>query len=97
MRRLTWIAAACIGILILTASAFAASSKEETDLLAVREAVWRNWFAADIPALEKLVPKNTIAISTGEEKWQNQAEIFAEVHAVSSFGRKADSAGVPAH
>jgi hypothetical protein len=88
MRRLTCIAVIFIGILTLTASAFAAPSKEENDLLAVREAVWRNWFAANIPALEKLVPKNTIAISTGEEKWQNQAEIFAEAKQFHASGGK---------
>ncbi len=76
MRRLIWVTAAFMGILTLTATAFA--SKEETDLFAAREAVWRSWFAGDIQTLEKLVPQGTLAINAGEEKWQNQAEIFEE-------------------
>jgi hypothetical protein len=57
-------------------------------LLSVREAVWRDWFAGDTKALEKLVPANSIAISTGEETWQGQAAIFQEAVNFHNSGGK---------
>jgi ketosteroid isomerase-like protein len=87
MRRLTWTSVALIA-LFLTGPVFASSSKEDGDLLSVREAVWRNWFAGDIQALEKLVPKDAIAINSGETKWQNQAEIFQEATQFHASGAK---------
>lgn len=94
MRRLTWITAALIALSI-TGTAFASSSKEDADLLAVREAVWRSWFAGDIQTLEKLVPQNSIAINSGEEKWQNQAEIFQEATQFHASGGKLISLQFP--
>lgn len=87
MRRLTWITAALF-LLFLTGTALASGTKEDADLLAVREAVWRSWFAGDIQALKKLVPENTIAINSGEEKWQNQTEIFEEATQFHASGGK---------
>jgi Domain of unknown function (DUF4440) len=87
MRRLTCITAALI-ILCIAGTAFASSSKEDSDLLIAREAVWRNWFAGDIQALEKLVPKEALAINAGEEKWQAQAEIFQEATQFHASGAK---------
>jgi hypothetical protein len=87
MRRLTWITAVLIALFTAhTASAF--STNDEAKLMATREAVWRSWFAGDIQTLEKLVPKDTIAINSGEEKWQNQAEIFEESRQFHSAGGK---------
>lgn len=53
-------------------------------LLAAREAVWRDWFAGDQAALEREVPPETIAISASETNWHNQKEILqsaADFHA----------------
>jgi hypothetical protein len=53
-------------------------------LLAAREAVWRDWFAGDRAALEREVPPETIAISASETNWHNQKEILqsaADFHA----------------
>ncbi len=88
MLRFAWITAALIGVLPFTASALASTSKDEADLLAVREAVWRSWFAGDIQTLEKLVPQNTIVINSGEKKWQNQREIFQEATQFHASGAK---------
>jgi hypothetical protein len=74
--------------LFITGTASASTPNGDADLLAVREAVWRSWFAADIPTLEKLVPANTIAINSGEEKWQNQAEICEEAKQFQTSGGK---------
>jgi Domain of unknown function (DUF4440) len=94
MRRLTWITATLIALFI-TGTAFASSSKEDANLFAVREAVWRSWFAGDIQTLKKLVPQNSIAINSGEEKWQNQAEIFEESTQFHASGGKLISLEFP--
>lgn len=87
MRRITLIATAIFAI-FTAATGLAADSKQDKDLFTVREAVWRSWFAGDIRTLEKLVPKDTIAINSGEEKWQNQAEIFQESTQFHASGGK---------
>lgn len=46
-------------------------------LLAVREQVWRAYFANDTKQLEALVPPETIAINAGEEQWSDRAAIFS--------------------
>jgi ketosteroid isomerase-like protein len=54
-----------------------------SELLEVREQVWRAWFAGDTKTLENLVPAEAIVISDGEEKWKNQREVIrssAEFH-----------------
>jgi hypothetical protein len=79
MRRVIYVALAVVCVFTgLIGLGFTASSKDNGDLLKVREAVWRDWFAGNTKALEELVPADTIAINSGEEKWQNQAEIFQE-------------------
>ena len=89
MRRLPWITAALITVLItFNGSALASSTKEQADLFTVREAVWRDWFAGDTKALAKLVPSNALAVSTGEEHWQNQADIFQEAVKFHASGGK---------
>jgi ketosteroid isomerase-like protein len=68
----------------LISVSWATKADERADLLKVREAVWRTWFAGDTKALKQLVPPDTIVISSGEEKWKNQADVLsssAEFHA----------------
>jgi hypothetical protein len=80
--RITTAGASALAMLI--ASGSVARPDDRTELLKVREAVWRAWFADDVKSLEALVPPDTIVISSGEEKWKNQAEILqaaAEFHA----------------
>src|SRR6266550_6573097 len=45
-------------------------------LLDAREAVWRSWFAGDRPALEKLIPAETIAIESGNKNWSGRQTIL---------------------
>ena len=76
-----------LGITATAAFHATASPSRATDrdqLLAAREAVWRDWFAGDRAALEREVPPETIAISASESNWHNQKEILqsaAEFHA----------------
>src|SRR6185436_18045841 len=45
-------------------------------LLDAREAVWRAFFSNDRPALEKLIPEETVAIEAGGDTWSNRKAIF---------------------
>jgi len=47
----------------LAASAAADAAKIEPEVLALREAAWRAWFAGDTAALEKMLPPEFIGIS----------------------------------
>ena len=78
-----------MGVLILLAAPVRAASPDgQEDLLKTREAVWRAWFAGDTKTLERLVPSDTIAISSGEEKWQDQAQIFQSAVQFHTSGGK---------
>jgi len=50
--------------------------------------VWRAWFANDTKALEMLVPRDTIVISSGEKEWKNQADILESAAQFHSKGGK---------
>jgi hypothetical protein len=66
--------AGALAILIVSDSA--ARPDDRTELLKVREEVWRAWFVNDTKTLDALVPPDTIVISSGEEKWKNQSDIL---------------------
>jgi hypothetical protein len=69
-------------------AAFATDPDGGANLLKVREAVWRSWFANDSNALKKLVPPETIVISSGESKWKHQAEILQSAAQFQADGGK---------
>jgi ketosteroid isomerase-like protein len=74
--------------LVATAAAFAqgANVADQDAILKAREAVWRAWFAGDIPTLKGLVPEETIVISGGEETWKHQAEVLQSSAAFHASG-----------
>jgi ketosteroid isomerase-like protein len=55
-----------------------AAPQKQDDLLQTRASVWRAWFAGDIPALEKLVPPDTIVVGSGDQDFETQADIIAD-------------------
>lgn len=57
-------------------------------ILAAREAVWKAWFANDRAALEKLIPKEAIAIDNGQEGWSDRATILAGAQRFADSGGK---------
>jgi len=63
-----------LAALTLTPAAFA----DDSELLKVREQVWRAWFANDKDTLAKLVPSETIVITASERDWKHQAEVLKE-------------------
>jgi len=62
----------------LTGLPAAAGGQQPDDLLQAREAVWRAWFAGDVPTLERLVPEDTIVVGAGDEDFESQAEVIAD-------------------
>ena len=89
MRRVVSMITAIAGVLaMLVVSGLAARSDDRTELLNVREQVWRAWFANDTKSLEVLVPPDTIVISSGEEKWRNQADILQSAARFQANGGK---------
>jgi hypothetical protein len=73
---------------ILLVSSLGAGSDDRAELLKARESVWLSWFANDTKALELLVPPDTIVISSGEEKWKNQADILESAAKFHAAGGK---------
>ena len=89
MRRVMKIILAMAGALaILIVSDSTARPDDRTELLKVREKVWRAWFVNDTKTLDALVPPDTIVISSGEEKWKNQADILQSAARFQANGGK---------
>jgi hypothetical protein len=66
-----WSSIIVISILLVTTlgtAMLAAQKQKDEQLLSVREAVWRAWFAGDTKTLEELVPPETIVMSGGESQ-----------------------------
>lgn len=63
-------------VLFMTALGAFAQKQNDDELLRVREAVWRAWFDGNETLLKQLVPPGSIAINTGEQQWENQAEVL---------------------
>jgi hypothetical protein len=61
---------------------------ESSNLLRVREAVWRSWFDNDAKALRELVPPETIVISAGEKQWKHQAAVLLSAAEFRAQGGK---------
>jgi hypothetical protein len=73
---------------MVPAFAWGAGTEDRDAILKAREAVWRAWFAGDIPTLQRLVPAETIVISGGEEAWKHQAEVLQSSAAFHASGGK---------
>jgi ketosteroid isomerase-like protein len=73
---------------ILFVSDSAARPDDRTELLEVREEVWRAWFVNDTKTLDALVPPDTIVISSGEKKWKNQSDILQSAARFQANGGK---------
>jgi hypothetical protein len=53
-------------------------AKTRAELLAIREAVWRAWFAYDFAGLEKLLPDETLGINAGLEHWDSRKDAIED-------------------
>ena len=75
-----------LGLLLGPGVAF--GQNERGEILKVRESVWRAWFANDTKALERLVPPDTIVISSDQEQWKNRADILRTAAEFQAGGGK---------
>jgi hypothetical protein len=66
----------------------AAHPNDSSNLLRVREAVWRSWFDNDAKTLRELVPPETIVISAGEKQWKHQAAVLESAAEFRAQGGK---------
>ena len=69
-------------------TSIAANPDESSNLLRVREAVWRSWFDNDAKTLRELVPPETIVISAGEKQWKHQAAVLQSAAEFRAQGGK---------
>jgi ketosteroid isomerase-like protein len=60
------------------------SDAQRQGLLAVRDSVWRAFYANDQDRLRQLVPEDLIAINPGDSAWQSRPELLA---AAEDFAR----------
>jgi hypothetical protein len=80
-----------IGICVLgmlLGPGYAHGQDDRREILKVRESVWRAWFTNDAKALERLVPPDTIVISSDEAKWKNHADILRTAAQFQADGGK---------
>jgi len=68
--------------------AWASGEVDQRNLKEVREAVWRAWFADDVPTLKRLVPADVIVISAGEKDWKHQAAVMESAAKFKADGGK---------
>src|SRR5215813_9271544 len=78
-----------LAILLLFANAVSfGGGNDDTELLKVRRSVWIKWIENDQTALRRLVPEDTVVISTGERGFKHQAEILQAAAAFHAAGGK---------
>jgi uncharacterized protein DUF4440 len=75
-------------LMVASQPAGAANSSQEDDLLAARESVWRTFFEGDTRKLETFLPPETITINSGDEKWENQADVLKDSADFKASGGK---------
>jgi ketosteroid isomerase-like protein len=87
-RAIRIVSVALVGMAMLIESSYAASADDRSEILRVRESVWRAWFANDVKTLQKLVPPDTIVNTAGEDRWKTQAEVFQSAADFQKEGEK---------
>src|SRR6266849_9939333 len=57
-----------------------------SELLSIRESVWRAWFANDQKALTKLLPPDLVAINNGQSEWDSREKMLASAKEFAAKG-----------
>lgn len=71
------------------------SGNHDEELLEVRRSVWIKWFENDQEALKKLVPADTVVVSTGEPGIKHQRDVLQGAAAFHAAGGKLISLEFP--
>jgi ketosteroid isomerase-like protein len=64
------------------------SQQGKEQLLAAREAVWRDFFANNRARLEETIPAETIAINPGQKDWDGREQVLAGAKGFAESGGK---------
>ena len=72
-----------------------AQKQDDSELLRVREQVWRAWFAGDTNTLRELVPAETIVMSGGRTALEASGGCAADFDGISRQGRQTPAIGIP--
>jgi ketosteroid isomerase-like protein len=84
-----WLCGVALGLASLTILPESAIAQARyAELLKVRDKVWKAWFANDQATLEKILPKEVIAINNGQQKWEHRAEILESAKQFATNGGK---------
>jgi len=75
-------------IVFLLPAGYAAKPEDDSELLKVREQVWRAWFANDTKTLHELVPAETVVFSGSEKQWKHQEDVLREAVEFQQSGGK---------
>lgn len=81
-------AVASLLALPLAASAASNTPGSDEDLLKVREAVWRDWFAGNRSALLAILPADFVGIGAGDGPFRSRAETIADAEGFAAAGGK---------
>ena len=92
-----WLCGIALGLASLTLLPESAIAQARyAELLNARDMVWKAWFANDQATLERILPKEAIAINNGQRKWEHCAEILESAKQfAASGGRLIQVPGVP--
>ena len=60
----------------------------QRELLALREAAWRTWFANDRAGFERIVPEELVALGWDGGPWDDRAGTVAQMQEFAKSGRK---------
>src|SRR5215468_5551997 len=75
MRKVQFLTLAVLLLFANTVS-FGGAKDDDEELLKVRRSVWIKWFENDQEALKKLVPEDTVVVSSGELGIKHQADVL---------------------
>jgi len=75
MRKVQLLTSAVLFLFVNSVS-FGGAKNDDEELLKVRRSVWIKWFENDQEALKKLVPEDTVVVSTGELGIKHQADVL---------------------
>jgi ketosteroid isomerase-like protein len=84
-----WLRGMALGLAsltILTADSMAQARYSE--LLRARDTAWKAWFANDRATLEKILPKEVIAINNRQNEWERRTEILESAKQFAANGGK---------
>ena len=87
MRNIRNVISAAVLATALTIPSLCAPNQADSELLRVRESVWRAFFAGDVKTLEQLVPAETVVISS-DANWEHRADVLRESAEFHSGGGK---------